>query len=731
MILCMTEKPDVAKTIAKILNATKRMDGYFEGNGYIVTWCVGHLVGLAEPDLYNEEWGKFNKDYLPMIPDDFKTVVLEKTKNQFNVVKKLINRTDVEKIIDMGDNDPQGLYLQWLVRTKAGNKKPVQKFIVDDYTEETVLKALNQLEDINKFRLIIESEFCKAKTDWEIGMNFSRWFTNNVKNKYTVGRVQTPTLNLIAERYLENKNFKPQDYYQITVGFREGFSCMYKTDTDEKRIFNMSEALEIKNRLYKAKTGILTKYKTEHKKTKPPKLYNIDDLEKDGVLQFGYTPKEVLQVAQSLYEKHKVTTYPRAESKYITQALEPELRKRISYILEREEYKEFAKFDFSNFGKRIVDDSKIEAHHGIIVTDKIKDFDFSSLSVKEKNILNMIISRILIATSEDMEYDETQIEVTCNTDILTSSSNLITKQGFKEIQAKLSKTKDSSDKTMSVLNTSLKEGQTVFINSVNCETKKTTPPKLHTEATILTAMANASNSVDDEEDKELLNENGIGTKATRAEIINKLFGVEYIEYFGTGKVKNIIPTQKGLKALEIFPDELKSAHLTAECEKMARQIQNNEINENDYMLVINNKIRNLFNELRADTNGVQTKFLEESKQNTQENVYEKISLGNCPYCNKNVYESKNSFYCEDNPYFNKDKENKECKFIITKNNRLITMKLGKDIEAKEMKKLLSPRGLNITVKAGRFSYTLNFKISELYNETYHSVQFVTTKVNLK
>lgn len=725
MILCMTEKPDVAKTISKILNATKRYDGYFEGNGYIVTWCVGHLIGLAEPDIYNEEWGKFNKDYLPMIPDSFKTVVLENTKLQFNIIKKLINRPDVKKIIDMGDNDPQGLYLQWLVRTKAGNKKPVQKFIVDDYTEDTVLKALNKLEDINKFKLIIESEFCKAKTDWEIGMNFSRWFTNSVKNKYTVGRVQTPTLNLIAERYLENKNFKPQDYYQITVGFKEGFSCVYKTDTDEKKIFNINEALEIKNRLYKAKTGILTKYKTEHKKTKPPKLYNIDDLEKDGVLQFGYTPKEVLQIAQSLYEKHKITTYPRAESKYITQALEPELRKRIGYIVNREEFKEFKEFDFSNFGRRIVDDSKIEAHHGIIVTDKIKDFDFNSLSVKEKNILNMIISRILIATSEDMEYDETQIEVTCNVDILTSSSNLITKQGFKEIQNKLSLTKNNTEKTpMSILNTTLKEGQTVFINSVNCETKKTTPPKLHTEATILTAMANASNSVDDEEDKELLNEIGIGTKATRAEIINKLFSVEYIEYFGTGKVKNIIPTQKGLKALEIFPNELKSAHLTAECEKMARQIQNNEISEEDYMSVINDKIRALFNELREDCTGVQEKFIEESKQN-----YEKVILGSCPYCGKNIYESKNSFYCEDNPYFNKEKENKDCKFIITKNNKLLTMKLGRDVDAKDMKKLLSPRGLNVTVKAGKFTYSLNFKISELYNESYHSVQFITTKIS--
>lgn len=722
MILCMTEKPDVAKNISKILQATKLNKGYYEGNGYIVTWCIGHLVGLAEPDAYTEEWGKFDKSYLPMLPDTFKTVILDNTKTQFNIVKQLIHRADITKIIDMGDNDPQGLYLQWLVRTKAGNKKPVEKFTVNDYTEETVLNALKNLEDIHKYDKIISSEFCKAKTDWIIGMNFSRWFTNSVKNKYTVGRVQTATLNLIYERYLENKNFKPQTYYNITVDFKEGFSCIYKSKDNEKKIYDIKEATEIKNRLYLAKSGILSKYETEHKNRKPPKFYNIDDLEKDGVTLFGYTPKETLDIAESLYEKHKITTYPRAESKYITQALEPVLKKRIEYIINRPEYKDYQRYEFSNFGKRIVDDTKIEAHHGIIVTDKIKDFDFSVLSVKEKNILQMIIARILIATSENMEYDETTIEVKCNDDILVSSSNLITKNGFKEIQEKLSAI-DSTEEKMAVLNTNLKEGQIVYIKNIKSDIKKTTPPKLHTEASILTAMANASNSVEDEDDKELLNEIGIGTKSTRAEIINKLFKVEYIEYFGTGKVKNIIPTLKAIKALEIFPADLKSAHLTAECEKMARQIQNNEITEDDYMNIINNKVISLFKELREDKNGIQEKFLQESKE-----VIEKKPVGICPYCFGKVFESKNSFYCENNPYFNKDKENKDCKFIILKNNKLLTMKLGRDVNQKDMTKLLSPKGLNVTVRAGKFTYRLNFKISEVYSEKFHSVQFITTKI---
>lgn len=721
MKLCITEKPSVAQSIAPVIGATHRRNGYLEGNGYLITWCVGHLVGLAMPEEYGEEyqWKNFDKSLLPIVPETFQMVVLEKTKEQFGIVKQLMHRADVEEVIDCGDAGSQGHYLQWLVRKMAGCQKPVKRFLTEDYTESSIRKNMNELHQISEFTNVIKGEYCKAREDWIIGMSFSRFYSSSESTVH-IGRVKTPTLAFVAERYQQHEAFVPQPFYRIFVNFKEGFIAELKRE-EQARLTSREEASKLLTQLNSQKEYRIQNITKKEKKTLPPQLHYIDSLEREGVRLYGYSPIQVLQAAQSLYEKYKLITYPRAESPYITEELVPQLKQRIKWLRNIPPYKDIMEGkDFDRFTDRIVDGRKIEDHHAILATDKIKTVDLESLPEVEKNVLHLVLVRMLSALSSPVVYSETQIEIPSDAGLLFFKDKVLLNSGYEEAEALLPVKKREAKKT--VFERELIEGDLVQCKEVFQKEGMTSPPALHTEETLLVAMEHASNTIENAEEREAIRECGIGTKATRAGIIQELFDQEYVEYSGTGKVKNVVPTKRGLQLIDAVPEELKSAALTAETEIKIKQVAKGERAEEECLQEMIVFVRQLFEKIKAQpVKVIEASRVQQKKQKAFQGTKE--SLGFCPYCGGAVYENAYYFICE---HYKKDSEEPgNCLFSVSKKFNMITnVRGGVELTAMECMQLLLPRGLTTQCisKKGK-PYRANFKVEKEYSHEYNSVQF--------
>lgn len=537
-ILCTAEKPSVARDIARVIGATKKCNGYYEGNGYRVTWAVGHLVGLAEPeeygymsikDMWDKEKPQNRKEalsQLPLIPDTFKLIILPSTKEQFDIMAKLMNDSECEYIIDCGDAGAEGHILQWFIRVKAGCKKTVKRFIATSMTDEAIKEAMQNLQPAEKYMPIINGEFCKKKADWIMGMSMSRGASITYNARVDVGRVQSPTLYFVVKRYLDVAGFQPKDFYSFRANMKEGFSVFFNKDSQsffpetskdsDNRILDKQLAVKTANDIKNIGRGTITLFDTKNKATDRPQLYDITELERDGNRIFGYTAEEVLKTAQSLYETHKITTYPRTDSRYITHDLEPLMLDRVKDIATHSRYTQVCNRlmeDGLNIDKKIMDDSKVTDHHAIIVTDKIGNYDLSKLSEIEMNILNLVITRMLVAFSDKYKYKETVVNVTFGNGMtFGASGKLPVSKGWKEVQEILAG-KYADEEEQSVENeqlfTNISLGQVVNLDTIELQARKTVPPKLHTEATLLTAMENAGASI---EGGAILKGKGIGTQ---------------------------------------------------------------------------------------------------------------------------------------------------------------------------------------------------------------------------
>ena len=710
--LCTAEKPSVAKNIASVIGADDKKDGYYEGNGYRVTWAVGHLITLAEPELYGKEYeDRNNIDILPILPNKWQFSIIESVKKQFYVMKKLMTDPNCDLIIDCGDMGETGHYLQWLIRMYAGveGKKPVKRFCATSMTEEAIRQAMNNLRNIEDFEGIIRGALCKAKGDWIVGMSLSRLFSAKYHSNLTVGRVQTPTLYFVYKRWLDVMNFKPTKYYQLEVNFNENFKCWLTKDTDKKlsagtdeedRIIDRGMAEKLASLFNDSKVGggkgTVTKFETKNKATDRPQLYDITELERDGIKIYGYTASQVLETAQSLYETHKVTTYPRTDSRYITSDLEPYMNIRLQDISSLDEYKEVAQYLLKtglNIDKKIVDDSKVTDHHAIIVTEKIKDFDMSVLSERERNILDLVIKRMLVSFSPRYLYKETLLDVTMSYDnyVVSAKGRTIVNKGWKAIEDKLNKNidikSDGEDEGEDLqIFGNLTVGQTVTVNSVNVLDKQTTPPKLHTEATLLTAMENAGATItDNEEYRQILKGHGIGTQATRAEIIKKIKDVGYITTETKGKTKYLVPTKKGYSAVRVFPTEMLSPTLTAEWETKISKVAEGTFTEQQFMSEFEEFIINIVKRYKDIT----VEGLDFS---------DKEDLGQCLWCGSDVvqgaYRDKEgnkieTFYCT----------NKECRFCFKKDDIVFKGRTGRSLTKADMKKLLKNKSITVKCKS--------------------------------
>lgn len=710
--LCTAEKPSVAKDIANVIGANDKKDGYYEGNGYRVTWAVGHLITLAEPELYGKEYeDRNNIDILPILPNKWQFSIIESVKKQFYVMKKLMTDPNCDLIIDCGDMGETGHYLQWLIRMYAGveGKKPVKRFCATSMTEEAIRQAMNNLRNIEDFEGIIRGALCKAKGDWIVGMSLSRLFSTKYHSNLTVGRVQTPTLYFVYKRWLDVMNFKPTKYYQLEVNFNENFKCWLTKDTDKKlsagtdeedRIIDRGMAEKLASLFSDSKVGggkgTVTKFETKNKATDRPQLYDITELERDGIKIYGYTASQVLETAQSLYETHKVTTYPRTDSRYITSDLESYMSIRLQDISSIDEYKEVAQYLLKtglNIDKKIVDDSKVTDHHAIIVTEKIKDFDMSVLSERERNILDLVIKRMLVSFSPRYLYKETLLDVTMSYDnyVVSAKGRTIVNKGWKAIEDKLNKNidikSDGEDEGEDLqIFGNLTVGQTVTVNSVNVLDKQTSPPKLHTEATLLTAMENAGATItDNEEYRQILKGHGIGTQATRAEIIKKIKDVGYITTETKGKTKYLVPTKKGYSAVRVFPTELLSPTLTAEWETKISKVAEGTFTEQQFMSEFEEFIINIVKRYKDIT----VEGLDFS---------DKEALGQCLWCGSDVvqgaYKDKEgnkieTFYCT----------NKECRFCFKKDDIVFKGRTGRSLTKTDMKKLLKNKSITVKCKS--------------------------------
>lgn len=757
--LCMAEKPSVAKDIAAVIGANKRCNGYYEGNGYRVTWAVGHLVGLAEPEEYGyvskgEMWGEGKEQayaQLPIIPDEFKLVVLEPTKDQFEIVKELIHRPDTDEIINCGDMGAEGHILQWFIREMAGCTKKVRRFCATDMTEEAIRQAMKNLRPEEEFANIVKGEFCKKKADWIMGMSMSRVESLKYNTGINVGRVQSPTLYFIVKRYLEVKNFKVTNYYGMDAELAEGFHVFWNKDVDgvfpqsvkdsENRVLDKKTADVMRARIAQGRAGTITELTKQNKGNDRPQLFDITELQREANRRYGYTAAVTLATAQALYETQKVLSYPRTDSRYITSHLQDYMPKRIEAIATITKYTEAAKAllaDGLNIDKKIVDDSKVTDHHALIPTEKIANFDPSSMqpTAEEKkkgvtaetmrNVLDLVLSRMIVSFSKPYLYEQTTVKVKFPNGMTFSASGKKPVQlGWKEVQERLNgreREEKDAESDVEQIFPNIRKGQTVTVNHCSLIAKKTTPPKLHTEDTLLTAMENAGATI---ENGAILKGKGIGTQATRAEIIKKLFDSGYCTTETKGKTNYVVPTLKGQNIIRVLPVELYSPKITADWETKIALIAEGKMTEKQFMdefsVFINNKVREVKD---APANTIFKK--------------ERETVGVCPWCGEDLYryedKDKNSGKVEKISYYCSN--NETCSFSLATNNPTIATFTGKKLTEKQLQKLIAYGFIALTCKS-KFNngsdYKGKFSIikKEVNGKIYTNLEFSPVKARKK
>ena len=649
MKLVIAEKPSVGKSIANILGAKENNNGYLKGNGYIVSWCFGHLVALASPEQYDEKYKKWNIEDLPIIPEDFLLTIKEDTKTQFNLLKKLMNSSEVDEIICATDSGREGELIFRYVYEKANCNKPIKRLWVSSLTDEAIKNGFENLKNGEEYYNLYEAGFKRSIADWIIGMNATRFYSSLYNNKINVGRVQTPTLNIIVER--ENKiiNFKKEKYYEIII---EKDNLKAKTE----KINSLEESKNILE-IIKSNNLICDEYKSNEKSKSPCKLYDLTTLQREANNIYGYTANETLATLQGLYEK-KIVTYPRTDSKFISNDMENETKEIVNILYNKLEFLQNVE-PICNIAQ-VINNDKVTDHHAILPTKLVKDLDFSSLNEKERNILNLVIKTLLIATNEKCIFNEIIGVLKSSNDIrLNFSYKNIIKKGYIEIEEKFS----NKEKDNSTIPT-IEQGQSIIDFVTYLEEKETTPPKRFTEDTLLSAMENASNEDYKELDVEDIEKKGLGTPATRASIIENLVINGYIERKG----KSLIPTEKGINTIKIVDEQLKSPKLTAEWEVKLQQIEKNNYSPNKFLDEIIEFTKTI----------IENKNIDENIAKTLKNESKLESLGACPICSKNVYEWEKTFSCED----------KNCRFVIFKNSKFFTEKKAKITKVK-VKELLN------------------------------------------
>ena len=612
-ILVLAEKPSVGRDIARVLGCNNDKNGYIEGSKYIVTWALGHLVTLADPESYDQRYKSWNMEDLPILPKYLKTVVIKKTSKQFNTVKALLNRNDVDEVVIATDAGREGeLVARWIIE-KAHIKKPLKRLWISSSTDTAIKDGFSKLKEGKEYDNLYYSAIARAEADWIVGINATRALTTKYNAQLSCGRVQTPTLGMILKREEEIRNFNPKEFYGIDVYAVKGNSDLKFIWHDKKNnstsSFNKEKINDICKKIKDKDIKIIEVSKSNKKKYSPA-LYDLTELQRDANKIFGYSAKETLSIMQKLYEHHKVLTYPRTDSRYLTSDIVETLKDRIKAVNVSEYSKVCNKLLKSkiNANKSFVDDSKVSDHHAIIPTEE-RVF-LGDLSEKERRIYDLVVKRFLSVLCPPFEYAQTIVKAKIDEELFSLKGNEITSLGWKETY------KDLDDNETYESMPIVKENDTLKVNNIKLNSGKTTPPSYLNEGTLLTGME----------------KNGLGTVATRADIIEKLFNSFLVEKKG----KDIYITSKGRQLLELVPVELKTPELTSTWEKKLSDISKGKLNKNVFINDIKDYSKSVINEVKNSD----SKF-----------KHDNLTKNRCPECGKFMLEVKGKkgkmLICED------------------------------------------------------------------------------------
>jgi DNA topoisomerase-3 len=538
--LILAEKPSVAREIAKILNCKQKGEGYIGGERYIVTWALGHLVTLADPEAYSKEYKTWSLESLPMLPQKMQLVVIKESSKQFNIVQNLLRRADVADVIIATDAGREGeLVARWIL-IKSGCKKPSKRLWISSQTDRAVKEGFQKLKPSREYDDLFRSAEARAEADWLVGLNVTRALTCKHNANLSAGRVQTPTLAMIVAREQEIRDFVPKEFYTVKAQFN-GFSAAWEGNNNQSRLFERQTADAVLQRIA-GKPAVVTEVHKQYKQKAPPAAYDLTELQRDANRKYAYSAKHTLSLMQSLYERHKLLTYPRTDSRYITGDIVPTLPDRLKSIAVGP-YKETALALYKNrplSTRYLVDNSKVSDHHAIIPTEE--PVFLANLTPEERNVYDLVVRRFLAVLSSAFEYEETKLTVMIGKERFCAKGRIVKTQGWQAAAG--GGDEDSGSKEQSL--PQIRQGDKLTINSCSVESGKTKPPARHNEATLLTVMET----------------HGLGTPATRADIIEKLFSSFYVERSG----KEIFPTSKGIQLVNIVPSDLKSPELTAKWE---------------------------------------------------------------------------------------------------------------------------------------------------------------------
>ncbi len=620
MQLVITEKPSVAQSVAHVIGANERKDGYMEGNGYIVSWCIGHLVELAQPESYSDNWKKWSYESLPMIPGEWQTEVKGGTAAQYKVLKGLMHDTRVESVVCATDAGREGELIFRLVYHQAGCGKPMKRLWISSMEESAIREGFENLQPGSDYDHLYESALCRQRADWLVGLNGTRLFTVLYGGKVLkVGRVQTPTLAMLVEREEKIRNFKKEQYYVVHI-LMDGIDAVTERIADRARAESIAAACE-------SKAATVVSATKEKKVMQPPKLYDLTTLQREANRLFGFTAKQTLEYTQSLYEK-KLVTYPRTDSQYLSDDMEDTARGVIGAVYKALLFEKpsGAEPDI----KRVMDSKKVTDHHAIIPTMEITAADLSSVPDGEMKILSLVANRLLCATGEKHEYGTVKAEFSCNGANFTVSGKSVTKNGWKDFEAALKRScqtaenKEKEDKKLPEFS----DGMVFEGVQTKVSEHFTQPPKHFTEDSLLSAMERAgAEDMGDEVERK-----GLGTPATRADVIEKLVRDGFVER----EKKHMIPTEDGIKLITVLPDVVKSPKLTADWENALTLIAKGEYSMQEFMGGIEDMVKELVRTYHSIGEEEKSMF----GTGTQE------IFGKCPKCGSDVIKGKFGAYCK-------------------------------------------------------------------------------------
>ena len=629
--LVIAEKPSVAQNIAAALKVSGRKDGYIEGGNYIISWCVGHLVGLAAADAYGEQYAKWNYDTLPILPKEWQYTVATDKGKQFKILKELMHRTDVSEVVNACDAGREGELIFRFVYNVANCKKPMRRLWISSMEADAIRAGFADLKDGADYDALYSSALCRAKADWIIGINATRLFSCLYHKTLNVGRVQTPTLKMLVDREAQIMSFKKEKYHIVRLNL-DG------TEAASARISDKEKAEELKDAC-RASSAVCVSVNREKKTALPPKLFDLTTLQREANKLYGYTAKQTLDLAQALYEK-RLLTYPRTDSTYLTEDMSETAASVAALLSAKLPFMKGA--DFSPDLSRVLDSKKVSDHHAIIPTMELEKTELSALPETERNILSLVGARLLFAAAAPHVYEVVKAVFRCADTEFTATGKTILCGGWKELErryrATLKQKPDDEDGDVSMLTVS--EGQSYDSPTASVTEHYTTPPKSHTEDTLLSAMERAGNE-DTDEDAE---RRGLGTPATRAAVIEKLVSAGFAERKG----KQLIPTKDGNNLVCVLPDVLTSPKLTAEWENSLTQIAKGNADADSFICGIEDMTRELVKTYPFLSDKDKALFKEE-----------KPIVGKCPRCGEHVFEGKKNYYCS----------NRECGFVMWKNDR--------------------------------------------------------------